>query len=366
MLGQTSGQLLTPLSSIGIYKPEIVGFLPYWLLDKADKNYGKYITTLTYFGLAVEADGSVMKLINPREQEPGWTALGGEKVTAKIAQAKKQGVKSSLLIICGDDAIISEMISDPVASANNLLTDVIPIMKERGFTDLNLDIESFIEASASSRQNFTTYVRTVKDGLMAANVGTLTIDLIPIAMVKEKLYDPRALGAIADKVVLMTYDYHYLGGLTSGAVAPIGGAGETLEYDVETAAKEALKVIPREKILLGIPLYGYQWETISDVPEAATIIGGGSTASVRRVVEIIRDCANCVLVRDPVAQAPYVIYPDGDFFQQIYFEDETSMKMKIAIAEKYKLAGVALWALGYEDEAILNPLGKYKQSLILP
>lgn len=335
--------------------------MPFWLISKADKDYSKYITTLTYFGLTLNSDGTIKKLNNPQEQEPGWTALKADKF-------QKYKAKQSLLVISGDDSVISDMINDPVTSANNLIADVSPIMKgqglpagRQGFTDLNLDVETFMDASESARANFTTFVRTVKQGINA----TVTLDLIPISLVKQKLYDAKALGAIVDRVVLMTYDYHYSGSFTSGAVAPIGGAGETIEFDVETAVKEALKVMPREKILLGIPLYGYQWETINSASESATIPGGSSTASVRRIADILSRCATCSAQIDLVSKEPYLIFPENDYFNQIYYENEASMKEKIALAQKYHLGGVALWALGYEDATMLRPLTNYKNTLDL-
>lgn len=342
------------LTSVGIKKPEIVGFLPYWLIAKADKEYGKYITTLTYFGLTVGSDGHIQKLTNPREEEPGWTTL-------KKNEFKRYNAKQSLLVISGDDGAIGEMLNDPVTSANNLVADIAPVMKQYGFTDLNIDIETFMEASESARANFTTFVVTLKDALDA----TITIDLIPIALVKPKLYDAKALGEIVDRVVLMTYDYHYSGSFTAGAVAPVGGAGKTMEFDVEMAVIEALKVIPAHKLLLGIPLYGYQWETIGSAPESATIPGGSATASTRRIADILASCATCSAVLDPISQEPHLIYPEGAYFNQIYYENEASMKEKIALAQKYHLGGVALWALGYEDGTILNPLAKYKNTLDL-
>lgn len=342
------------LTSVGVRKPEIVGFLPYWLIAKADKDYASYITTLTYFGLTVNADGTIKKLVNPREEEPGWTALKEQKY-------QKYGAKQSLLVISGDDGVISQLVNNPVASANNLVNDVAPIMQKYGFTDLNLDVESFMDASPSARQNFTTFVQTVKQ-----RIGTtVTLDLIPIALVKEKLYDARALGAVVDRVVLMTYDFHYAGSFTSGANAPIGGAGQTVEYDTETAVKEALKAIPAKKILLGIPLYGYEWETVGSAPESATIPGGSSIASSRRVAEFLRVCATCSAQIDQIAKEPYVIYPENDYFNQIYFENEASVREKIAMAQKYALGGVALWALGYEDDVMISPLRSYKNTLDL-
>lgn len=353
------------LEAFGVRKPEIVGFLPYWLLAQAQTDYSQYITTLTYFGLAINSDGHIRTLDNPQEEEPGWTTLRTDKYTPFITAAKQHNLKQSLLVISGDDSTISELINDPVTSATNLVTDVAPIMKDKGFTDLNLDIESFLTASESARTNFTMFVSTVKQLVDKEQLGTVTLDLIPISLVKNDLYDARAIGTIVDKVVLMTYDYHYLGGLTSGAIAPVGGAGSTVEYDVETAVKEALKVIPKEKLLLGIPLYGYEWETISDATESATIPGGASTASTRRIADILAGCATCSAVVDSVSREPYLIYPENNYFNQIYYENEASMKEKIALAQKYRLAGVALWALGYEDGTILRPLSSYKNTLDL-
>lgn len=353
------------LTTFDVHKPQVVGFLPYWLLSKADKKYEQYITTLTFFGLALNSDGGIQKLVNPQEQEPGWTALNGDTYSARLADAKKNNLKNSLLVISGDDSIISAILQDPQTNAKNLMNDVAPIMKEKGFTDLNLDIESFMTASPSGQEKFTEFVQTVKDQLVQQNLGTLTLDLIPIALVTPKLYDAKALGAIADAVVLMTYDYHYTGSFTAGAIAPVGGAGTTLEYDVEAAVKEALKVMPKEKILLGVPLYGYEWETISSATESATIPGGSSTASTRRVAEILTGCTNCTRGIDPVSREPYVMYPENNYFNQIYYEDESSMQEKVALARKYELGGIAVWALGYEDSTMLTPLGDYKNSMSL-
>lgn len=346
-------------------KPEVVGFLPYWQLDKADKEYAKYITTLTYFGLTVNSDGSIKKLNNPQEEEPGWTTLKGDTFGSFMSNAKRRNLKQSLLVISGDDDVIGEMLIQPVESANNLVRDVAPIMKNKGFTDLNLDIESFMDATASARGNFTIFVRTVSRLVREQKLGTVTLDLIPISLVKEKLYDAKALGEVVDRVVLMTYDYHYTGSYTSGANAPVGGAGETMEYDTETAVKEALKAISANKVLLGIPLYGYEWETINAASESATIPGGSSIASSRRIADFLATCATCSTQFDAVAGEPYLIYPENDYFNQIYFENEASMKKKVALAEKYHLGGVALWALGYEDSVMLTPFAGYKNTIDL-
>lgn len=356
-------EVVPVLSSVGIRKAEVVGFLPYWLIDSADKDYSKYITTLTYFGLAISSDGSIKKLNNPQEEEPGWTTLKNGKFSVFLNKLSNKNIKQSLLVISGDEDVIKSLLSDPIVSANNLMNDVAPIMKDNGFTDLNIDVESFLDASGSARLNFSKFVTQIKNILSAQNLGTLTIDIPPIALVKNRIYDAKALGEICDKIILMTYDYHYFGSFMSGANAPVNGAGLKIEFDTETAVKEALKVIPTSKIIFGIPLYGYQWETLSNASESATIPDGASIASSRRISEMIDRCATCSVQFDKVSKEPYLIIKENDYYNQIYFENEQSLAEKVKLAEKYNLGGTALWALGYEDRNMLVPLESYKNRL---
>lgn len=352
------------LKTFGIKKPQIVGFQPFWLLQKAKKTYKDYINVFTCFGLTLDTDGTILKLVNPQEEEPGWTTIKKESFQEKLKKTKGDRLKLSLLLHNSNEASISALLKEPEKHAKNLIADVAPIMQKYGFTDLNLDIESFKEASESAQKQMTTFVREVKKGMDEENLGTLTVEINPTALVKTRLIKAEEIGKIADYLVLMAYDFHYIYSYITGPVAPMGGAGKVREYDIETALEEMLNTVPPEKIILGIPLYGYEWETLSDKPGAATIPGGGATASNRRVSELLSSCDNCLKTVDPLSGQPYVIFPepDNDYFHQIYYEDEDSLKQKLELAKKYKIAGVALWALGYEGESILRPLKAYKNS----
>lgn len=351
--------------TLGIKKPHIVGFQPFWLLKRADKNYSAQTTAFTYFGLTLDSDGTILKLVNPQEEEPGWTTLRSVSLGDRLNQAQKNRLKLSLLIHNSDEEDINILIEKPENHAQNLISEVTPIMQKHGFTDLNLDIESFRQASQSAQKQFTTFVKEVKKGVEENNLGTLTLEINPTALVKNRLTNTKDLGKIADFLVLMAYDFHYVNSYFTGPVAPIGGAGQVREYDIKTALEEMQKIVPSEKIILGIPLYGYGWETISDEPGAPTIPGGGSIASNRRVTEILASCDNCTKAFDQHSQQPYVIFPESEnsYFHQIFYENQESLAQKLELAKKYKLGGVALWALGYEGEAILKPLEDYKRSV---
>ena len=347
--------------SLGITGHEVIGFLPYWLLDKADKNYNQYLTNLTYFGLTVGADGHIVKLTNPAEEDPGWYTLRTSKADRFLNDAKNNGLQLSLLVFSSNEDDIGQLIADPVSHADNLINDINPLMKQYGFADLNLDIESTRQASAEARMNFTAFAKEIKKNLETRGLGTLTVDASPIVLIKPYLINLSDIGKIADRIVLMTYDYHYPGSYVTGPVAPVGGAGIDAESDSRTAVAEALKIMPPDKIILGVPLYGYEWETIGDTGRSAIIPGTGLTASSRRVSDFIDKCATCSIQLDSYAQEHYLIYKDENTgtYHQIFYPDAMATAEKVKLVNDSRIEGMALWALGYEDDKILEPLKNY-------
>ncbi len=349
--------------TLGINQPKVIGFQPFWLLARADRPYEDFINTYTYFELTLDNDGSIHKLVNPQEEEPGWTTLRTERFQEKLTKLQKQDVQASLLIHSANDATISALLKDPEKHAQNLVAETSPLMKEYGFNDLNLDIESFKPASQSAQLAYTQFVKEVKNGLEQEDLGTLSVEITAISLFEPRLTQVEELGKIADYIVLMAYDFHYIRSYFTGPVSPVSGAPEVRELDVEMTLQETLDKVPAEKVILALPFYGYEWETISDQPGAATIPGGGATASHERIMELVNDCPECSLEYDETARQPYIIFPDGEFYHQIYFESQRSLQEKIELAEKYELGGVALWALGYEGEGLLEPLADYKSSV---
>lgn len=364
VLPKSNGTVARIDKALNLNSHQIIGFLPYWLLDKADKDYSKYVTTLTYFSLTLNPDGTIQKLINPREEDPGWYALHSSKADRFFDQAKKENVQLSLLVFSGNEEHIERLMSDPVVHAQNLVNDVAPIMKQYGFTDLNLDIESVSTASDEARAHFTEFTREVKKQVNNHKLGTVTIDVSPTALINKYLINVKELADTVDYVVFMTYDYHYPGSLVTGPVSPVGGARIEAEFDTRVAIEEALRILKPEQILIGAPLYGYGWETIADSPRSAVIPGTGLTYSNRKVEELLSECATCSAREDTIAKEQYVIYKDTDTgtYYQIFYPDSNSMSEKMKLAKEYGIGGVALWALGYDGKTILDPLIDYKKT----
>lgn len=345
---------------------QIIGFLPYWLVSSAKPDYANTITTFTYFGLTVGPDGKIQYLLNEQEEEPGYHMLKSEKLKAMLTSAKKNDQILSLLVFSADTDAIYSLISNPKDHAKNLVDDVESIMKKYGFTDLNLDIESIGFASDSARENFTHFVSEVQKEVKKKKLGTVTIEITGSDLIKKNLLNPKDIAPIADYVVIMAYDFHYQGSAVSGPVAPIGGAQDEAEFDTNVVLSQAYKVIPREKIVLGVPTYGYSWETLEKTQASATLPGSGTTRSGKNAEVFLKSCASCSAMLDEKAKENYVIYKDEQtgMYHQMYFHTAQTMQEKVSLVTSNNLAGIAIWALGYEDSRILEPIAGYKKDII--
>ena len=353
---KNNSSIINPLSP----KKIVIGFLPYWLLNTAKSDYSKYITTLSYFGLRVDQNGNIQKLLNPQQEEPGWYALRSGKLDQFFNNALKNNVSLSLMVASGDINSINNLINDPNIHAKNLVSDLKPLIDKYKFSDINLDIEYTQNASPAARNNFTKFVTEVKKELI--NNETLTVEISPMDVINDNLIDSKAMSKIADNIVLMAYDYHSTSSFVTGPVAPLSGAGVISEYDVTAAIEKALDLISPQKLVLGIPLYGYEWETLNRITRSAIIPNTGVVASNRRTEELLYSCSSCSATLDNEANEKYISYFDqnmGDY-HMIYYPDMNSTEAKISLANQFQLGGFALWALGYDGNSILNPLTTYK------
>jgi spore germination protein YaaH len=336
---------------------KVIGFLPFWLIDKASSDYSQYITQLSYFNVVIDSDGSIQKFTAPGESDPGWHSLFTGKVDNFLSDQKSKGVELSLTVFSGDDEKINAFLEDPVQSAGNLVNDLSPILEQYGFKDLNLDIEKVSDASPDQRGRYTDFVKEVRARLNPDI--TITLDVVATSFVKNtNLCDPKELAKIADYIVLMGYDFHNPGSFVTGPVAPQYGAGVVSEFDIVSGVQAARTVMPASKLILAVPLYGYSWETIGNFPRAAVMPGSAYSISSRSIEELLAECTNCNTVFDSTDAETYTIYEDSEtgLFHQVFYPDKSSTKIKADFARDQGLAGLALWALGYEGGGIMDPL----------
>jgi spore germination protein YaaH len=353
---------------LGIQKPQVFGFLPYWLVGKADPQSLNSLTTLAYFGLQVSSDGTIVRQLNAQEEEPGWTKLKSEAVQKWLKDADQKNIQLSLVVAGGGEENIAQLIADPEVHARALVKEVAPIMRQYHFTDLNLDLESFRSATESAQTHFSVFAKTLKNELATQQLGTLSVDVSPSIFIKDLMISPVEVGQIADTVIIMMYDFATRGSFIAGPPAPLEGHGQVREFDMTLALNQALTTVPKQKIVLALPLYGYEWESLSKEPGGAVIPQTGSTATLQRVSELLTNCPNCIQGRDEVAQEAYLLFSDKvatASTHHIFYDDNLSVQRKIEWLKERKLGGVGFWALGYEDAQTFQKTGaihQYKKS----
>jgi len=137
-------------------------------------------------------------------------------------------------------------------------------------------------------------------------------------------------GVIANHVILMTYEWGYTYG-PSMAVAPINQVQRVLDY--------AVKVIPRKKILMGMPNYGYDWKLPYKPGTAARSISltGAMNLALRE---------GAAILYDTVSQAPYFYYKDDSGTRHVvWFDDARSIQARLRLVDTYNLGGVSYWTI---------------------
>lgn len=143
-------------------------------------------------------------------------------------------------------------------------------------------------------------------------------------------HDYAALGAAADYVLIMTYEWGYTYGPPM-ATAPLNKVEEVVQY--------AVSQIPPEKLLMGIPNYAYDWTLPFVKGNAAQAI------SNNRAIELARE-VGAEIMYDETAQTPYYNYYDSNGQQHVvWFEDARSVAAKMQLLRNYNLAGYSIWTV---------------------
>ena len=294
-------------------------FISAWVLDQTLP----FLSELPIFSYGFTMEG---ELLPPAYGNDSWM----------ITLARQYGVQPILTLTpFGPEGIFNNRLINSVvnneAYRENLIQNLLYVIEEKGYSGVDIDFEYIL---ASDREAFTAFVSRVADTMRSYGYHT-SVALAPKTSATQTglLYegkDYRALGEVADHVLLMTYEWGYTYGPPL-AVAPINQVRRVVEY--------ALTEIPAEKIDLGIPNYGYDWPLPYErgVTAATTI---NNVQAVRIAVEY-----GAEILFDEVAQSPYFTYTDQDVGHEVWFEDVRSLNAKFGLIREYGLRGCGYWTV---------------------
>jgi cellulose synthase/poly-beta-1,6-N-acetylglucosamine synthase-like glycosyltransferase/peptidoglycan/xylan/chitin deacetylase (PgdA/CDA1 family) len=204
---------------------------------------------------------------------------------------------------------------------------MLRLVVETDADGINLDFE---ELPLALRGAFVSFVGELSAQFHWA-AKRVTVDL----PVQHAAYDARALGALTDWLILMAYDQHSL----PGQSGPIAG------YPwVKEALHQLGQEVPADRIILGLPGYGYDWS-----PAKVEPLSFPEALKRARRPEDIR--------WDGPSREPWFTYaaPDGAS-HTVWFSDAASLQPLVREAQAAQLAGTALWRLGVEDVGLWEVL----------
>ncbi len=249
--------LLIAFPSVSFGKElEVSGWIPYWKVPEGTKDARDHldvIDVLHPFGYTIKSDGKLNDLAGVTKTK--WRRL--------FKEAKKEKVKVVPTITTSNGVLVHEILSDPKKRAAHI-KEIVKLVSKRKFDGININYEGKQHAT---REYFSLFLKELKTALKGKELSCAVESRTPLdSLYKvipdniEYLNDYDAIGRVCDRVEIMTYDQQRadikLNDLKGGLpYMPVSDADW-----VRKVAELAVKHIPREKIMLGVPTYGVEWE----------------------------------------------------------------------------------------------------------
>lgn len=334
-----------------------IGFAPSWLLDRMNDTRLDLLTDVIFFSLSVDENGNFAKKDSKGEDDEGWLAWNAAPANDLLAKTQVMGGRTGVSITALNNERINSFLGNE-QSENNLINNTIAEVKRKHLKLVNLDFEYTGDPTIGTQAKFTTFVTKLRDKLNDQAPDTeLSIDIMARSGRDPRLFELDKLEKVVDKFIVMSYDYYTAGSDSAGPVAPIGGfENKKYFFDLTTTYNDLAKFLPADKIIMGVPYYGYDWP-VKDQNNPRSLAlkqsdanGFVETLSYKRSRDDSKySGANCHF--DELAQEPWCGYTDEETGNNrvAWFENNQSIQEKYNFAKDRNFEGIAIWALGYDN-----------------
>ena len=305
---------------------EVIGYLPYWQYETYPFLDYSLLTQINYFSAELNGYGDIIN-------DHNWNNI------AFIDYAQERGVKVKLSATLFVSSELTTLLNSNVNRANainNLLDKVIL----RGADGIDIDFEL---VPSSQRENLVIFMEELSQAFHQA-LDNPIITMATPAVDWSNAWDYNQLAQITDGLFIMGYNYFYAGSQTAGPVSPLGGYFYDLEYSVEDYINKTNNQL--DKLILGLPYYGYDWPVVSSLENANTS-GSGEAKTYTQANNMANIYGSSY---NETSNAPWISYNDSNW-QQCWYDDSLSISIKYEYAKSSNLAGVGIWALGYDSNS---------------
>ncbi|MCF7815637.1 MAG: hypothetical protein K9M10_01780 [Candidatus Pacebacteria bacterium] len=361
---------------------EVSGWIPYWRDSEGIKDAKEHLRDLDRvfpFAYTVTTKGQLRDQAGLSDKE--W------KNFIKSAQRKKVEIVPT--VMWSDGVSIHTVLSDDVLRAAHI-SEIVAMVKKGKYNGVDIDYES---KKAETINYFSLFLKELK-GELGKKLLTCTVEARTppeslyreIPEVIEYANDYKEIAKYCDRVELMTYDQRRADIKLNAEKA---GQPYMPLSDVDWVRKVvelALKDIPKEKILLGVPTYGHHYIVtvapdwyknyrrigalnvpgILDIAKeykvkpsrnragemSFTYIPKSSLLKLPSSFKIPKDTPKGNII---AARALAYANKSGETitFNMATYSDAEAMKQKIDLAKEFNLRGIALFKIdGQEDQKV--------------
>ena len=269
---------------------------------------------------------------------------GGAQNAEFVTHVQSNGIKVVPSITNNFSSVKAATALKSPGSILNHIDFIVKEVMDRKYDGIDIDYEN---VATDQKDLFSFFMRNLAEQLHERG-KILTITSQPKLSDNYNWNGPGAIdwqvaGEAADYVRIMNYDFSRAN-TPPGPIAPKEWLAKSMEY--------ALTVIPADKILGGIPFYGYDWALgVNGITSGLVWDGVQNTLSKYPETKVQRD--------DASGEGWYEYNDITDGPRKAYFNDAKSIEQKLQVIAKQGVGGITIWRLGSEDPANFDMIRKY-------
>jgi len=311
---------------------EVLGFVPYWEIPNITATELADTSVLAVYGVEVASSGGFL------ESGPGWTYYANTGYGGLTSAAHRAGDRVLFTVSTTSSSVINSLARHPEPTSTRLATAIAGSVASGGLDGVDLDIEG---SSQADRSGFVSFITDLMGSLRRDGMRkTVVLNCYPQSAGDEtNFFDVARLAPLVDQVFIMDYDMEQYS--NSSANAPLASKDLGLS-DVQSLIQYR-RVVPASKLILGVPFYGVDFITATGAPGSETLTPSPSVETYANVV-----AAGKTPLWDPESLTVWTHYRVGSTWHETWYDDPISIALKRALAARLHLAGVGVWALGFE------------------
>ncbi len=308
---------------------EDFGFAPYWTLPQSGGFDISGLTTLAYFSIDVNADGSL------DESGPGWNGYESQDLADLVTRAHAADKRVVLTVNDFDQGSLDALTSSPSAAVT-LSKALIPALENKNLDGVNFDFEG---AGSADQAGLTRLITEVSFDLRLADPHwQITMDTYASSAGDTSgFFNIPALAPAVDAFFVMAYEVNLAG--SSTPLSPLTSG----QFSDLSALTQYTAAVPASKVILGTGFFGIDWPTTDDSMQANAAGGANDIADAQ-----IQGSGD-PQYWDPVTDTGWTSYLVGTQWHESYWENPYGLYLESLLAAKFAVRGVGIWALGMES-----------------